>query len=99
MDLAELKENIITETLDYRGQKVVCGFAPDVLTSADGELAVAEYVFKALKSWDITVEKVPLEISVHALASVIPGGLLTLMFDRLLALREVGMGKLKALKN
>lgn len=98
MDIQKLKENRIEETIDYRGEIIKLELSPDVYTSDDAGLKVAEYVAKGLRSWDITDKGDPLVITPETLSTVIPDALLTVIFDRILTLKEAGMGKLKTLK-
>lgn len=97
MDLQKLKENVVEETIEYRDQQIKLEIAPDIYTSEDAELGVAEYVAKGLKSWDITDNKVSVPINAETLTTVIPDGLVTVMFDRILSLKEAAVGKLKIL--
>lgn len=97
MDLAKLKENVVEETITYRGEKIVVGIKPDVFTAADADLPTVEYIVKGLDSWDITNDGDALEISAETLQSLIPEALRLAIFDRILEVRDAGMGKLKKL--
>lgn len=98
MDISKLKENVVSTTVKYNGETIKIDLAPDVLTTDDGNLPVAEYVHKALKAWDITVSGEPLDITVDILRQTIPDGVLTLIFDKILELKQAAVGKLKIVK-
>ncbi|MGI8542048.1 MAG: hypothetical protein ACR2MD_01045 [Aridibacter sp.] len=99
MDIAKLKDNIVTETVEYRNEKVEIDIAPDVYTNDDGKMPIAEYVVKGLKKWDVTQDGKTLPITKDSLTKIIPDGLLTAIFDRILSVKDAGLGKLKMLKN
>lgn len=54
MDIAELKENIVEATLDYRKNKVVLKIKPDAEISVDA--TNAEFLAGKLHDWDLTNE-------------------------------------------
>jgi GTP:adenosylcobinamide-phosphate guanylyltransferase len=95
MDITKLKDNIVNKVVEFAGEKVSLDMKPNSLTQEDGKLPVEEFVAKGLSGWDLTIDGEPLEITSDNLSTVIPDGLLTLIFDTILDLKKASMGKLK----
>lgn len=108
MKISELVDNIVTETIEFRGHKVEVKLKPDCYTIADAQALdekgggldlIIEYVLKGLHSWDITGEdgeEFPKDIK--TIKSQVPEQFVIALFDRIIALKNAAVGKLRVLK-
>jgi hypothetical protein len=72
MKISELLKSEITETIDFRGNKIVVVLQPDVYTLKDAEEldrnnaeSVAKYIVKGLKDWWLDVDGKREEIEIE----------------------------------
>jgi hypothetical protein len=96
MDISKLKESIVASPVSYGGQSYHAEFKPDLLTREDMETkTVAEAVAVALIKWDAELDGEVLPINADTMNSVIPDGLLSAYWNKLLEIRSARLGKSK----
>ena len=105
----ELINNIVTETITFRGKRIDVRFAPERITSEDFEALQAagsdasgkavEILAKGIDGWSIKLsEDEDFEPSFENLSRPdFPQSLLLALFDRLIYLQQTATGKLKTL--
>jgi hypothetical protein len=96
MDISKLKESIVASPVSYGGQSYHAEFKPDLLTREDLETkTVAGCVAIALSTWDAELDGAVLPIDEDTLNNVIPDGLLSAYWNKLLEIRSARLGKSK----